>query len=94
MTLHYVLWKNLHMLIIIYTRETCWIFVMHFIALNPLWCVRIIYNNINNKSSPRDCSLAGRISRVYKLYNRVAYNRDMKADVYGYGEKCNSSHFQ
>ena len=26
-------------------------------------------------------SLAGRISHVYKLYNRVAYNGDMKADV-------------
>ena len=34
------------------------------------------------------------ISHVYKLYNRVAYNGDMKADVYGYGEKFDSSHFQ
>ena len=48
-----------------------------------------VYTLVKQKQSEGLQSLAGRISLVYKLYNRVAYNGDMKADVHGYGENCN-----
>ena len=59
----------------------------------------IIYSTFtrHNKSSPRDCKVSQAAYPMYIsctfIYEYV-YNGDMKADVHGYFENCDSSHFQ